>query len=220
VDRGAIAAAIHDPDSFRSNSRWATAFSDTHMTNIVLALLQTAQVAPEESGQSGDLLSPNGGLMFWTLVTFVILFIILAKLVFPKITAAVEAREKALEEAIEGAKRDREAAARALADQQQQIEAARNEAQKIIAEGRQVGEKVRAQMIEETHAQQQQMLERARREIEQEKERAINEMRREAVELAIAGASKVIEQNLDDQANRKIVETFLSSIPAGGANRG
>src|SRR5437762_2143661 len=153
------------------------------MTNIVLALLQTAQVAPEESGQSGDLLSPNGGLMFWTIVTFVILFIILAKLVFPKITAAVEAREKALEEAIEGAKRDREAAARALAEQQQ-------------------------------------MLERARREIEQEKERAINEMRREAVELAIAGASKVIEQNLDDQANRKIVETFLSSIPAGGANRG
>ncbi|PYO77519.1 MAG: ATP synthase F0 subunit B [Gemmatimonadetes bacterium] len=190
------------------------------MQNLIFALLQTAQVAPEESGQSGDLLSPNGGLMFWTLVTFVILLIILGKLVFPKITAAVEAREKALEEAIEGAKRDREAAAQALAEQQRQIEAARNEAQKIIAEGRQVGEKVRAQMIDETHSQQQQMLERARREIEQEKVRAIAEMRREAVELAIAGASKVIEKNLDDQANRKIVETFLSSIPAGGANRG
>jgi F-type H+-transporting ATPase subunit b len=190
------------------------------MHNLIFALLQAAQVAPEESGQSGDLLSPNGGLMFWTLVTFVILLAILGKLVFPKITAAVEAREKALEEAIEGAKRDREAAAQALAEQQRQIEAARNEAQKIIAEGRQVGEKVRAQMIDETHTQQQQMLERARREIEQEKERAIAEMRREAVELAIAGASKVIEKNLDDQANRKIVETFLSSIPAGGANRG
>ena len=75
-------------------------------------------------------------------------------------------------------------------------------------------------MIDETHQQQQQMLERARREIEQEKERAIAEMRREAVELAIAGASKVIEKNLDDQSNRKIVESFLSSIAAGGANRG
>jgi F-type H+-transporting ATPase subunit b len=189
------------------------------MTNLIFALLQAGQVAPEESGQSADLLSPNGGLMFWTLVTFVFLFIILAKLVFPKITAAVEAREKALEEAIEGAKRDREAAAVALAEQLKQIEAARVEAQKIIVEGRQVGEKVRAQMIEETHQQQQQMLERARREIEQEKERAIDEMRRESVELAIAGASKVIERNLDDQSNRKIVETFLSSIPAGKASR-
>src|SRR5438270_13246750 len=190
------------------------------MHPLIFAVLQGAQVAPEESGQSGDLLSPNGGLMFWTFVTFVILLVILGKLVFPKITAAVEAREKALEEAIEGARRDREAAAQARAEQQRQIEAARNEAQKIIAEGRQVGEKVRAQMIEETHAQQQQMLERARREIEQEKERAIAELRREAIDLAIAGASKVIEQNLDDQANRKIVESFLASIPAREGKRG
>jgi F-type H+-transporting ATPase subunit b len=190
------------------------------MTIFILALLQHAAVAPEESTQPVNLLSPTGGLMFWTLVTFLLLFAILGKLVFPKITAAVEAREKALEEAIEGAKRDREEAARALAEQQRQIEAARVEAQKIIVEGRQIGEKLRAQMIEETHQQQQQMLERARREIEQEKERAIAEMRREAIELAIAGASKVIEKNLDDEANRKIVESFLASIPAQEAKRG
>ena len=101
-----------------------------------------------------------------------------------------------------------------------QIEAARVEAQKIIVEGRQTGEKLRATMVEETHQQQQQMLERARREIEQEKERAIAEMRREAIELAIAGASKVIEKNLDDQSNRKIVESFLASIPAREVKRG
>jgi F-type H+-transporting ATPase subunit b len=74
--------------------------------------------------------------------------------------------------------------------------------------------------MEETHQQQQQMLERARREIEQEKERAIADMRREAVDLAIAGASKVIERNLDDQSNRQIVESFLSSIPAAKTTRG
>jgi F-type H+-transporting ATPase subunit b len=45
-------------------------------------------------------------------------------------------------------------------------------------------------------------------------------MRREAVDLAIAGASKVIEQNLDDQSNRKIVESFLSSLPVGEKSRG
>jgi F-type H+-transporting ATPase subunit b len=191
------------------------------MNALVFALLQAAgHVAPEESTQSGDLLSPNGGLMFWTLVTFVFLFLILWKFVFPPMFAAVEAREKALEEAIEGAKRDREAAAQALSEQQKQIEAARNEAQKIIVEGRQTGEQVRAQMIEETRQQQQHILETARREIEQEKERAIAEMRREAIDLAIAGASKVIQMNLDDQSNRKIVESFLASIPASETNRG
>jgi F-type H+-transporting ATPase subunit b len=191
------------------------------MTTFVFALLQeAANGVAAETGPSGDLLTPVGGLMFWTLVTFVILFAILGKLVFPKITAAVEAREKALEEAIEGAKRDREEAARVLAEQQKQIEAARLEAQKIIVEGRQAGEKVRATMIEETHQQQQAMLERARREIELEKEKAIAELRREAIELAIAGASKVIEKNLDDQSNRKIVESFLASIPVTEPKRG
>jgi F-type H+-transporting ATPase subunit b len=166
------------------------------------------------------LLSLKGGLMFWTLIIFFLLFAILGKLVFPKITAAVEAREKALEDAIEGAKRDREEAAALLAEHQRQIEAARSEAQKLIVEGRQTGEKLRADMIEETHQQQQAMLERARREIEMEKERAIAEMRREAIELAIAGAGKVIEKNMDDQANRKIVETFLASIPVSETKRG
>ena len=190
------------------------------MNTLIFALLQNGVVAPEESTQPVNLLALKGGLMFWTLVVFLLLFFILGKFVFPKITAAVEAREKALEEAIEGAKRDREEAARALAEQQRQIEAARMEAQKIIVEGRQMGEKVRATMIEETHQQQQAMLERARREIEMEKEKASAELRREAIELAIAGASKVIEKNLDDQSNRKIVESFLASIPVTETKRG
>jgi F-type H+-transporting ATPase subunit b len=191
------------------------------MMTFIFALLQQTVTVPEGTeAPSGDLLSPAGGLMFWTLIIFLILFAILGKLVFPKITAAVEAREKALEEAIEGAKRDREEAARILAEQQKGIEAARVEAQKIIVEGRQTGEKLRTTMLEETHQQQQALLERARREIEMEKENAIAELRREAIELAIAGAGKVIEKNLDDQSNRKIVESFLASIPVTEPKRG
>jgi F-type H+-transporting ATPase subunit b len=211
-----VAAVRHDPPQLTSRGNT----DNNTMNTLIFALLQHSAPAPGEAAPPVNLLSPNGGLMFWTLVTFLLLFAILGKLVFPKITAAVEARERALEEAIEGAKRDREEAALALAEQLRQIEAARVEAQKIIVEGRQTGEKLRAQMVEETHQQQQQMLERARREIEQEKERAIAEMRREAIELAIAGASKVIEKNLDDQANRKIVESFLASIPAREVKRG
>ncbi|MDQ6717562.1 MAG: F0F1 ATP synthase subunit B [Gemmatimonadota bacterium] len=179
-----------------------------------LLLLQSV---PEEAAPKANLLSPSGGLMFWTLVVFLILFFVLGKFVFPKITAAVEAREKALEDAIEGAKADREAAAKYLEEQRAAIEAARNESQKILAEGRSMGEKLRGEMMEETRVQQQAMLDRARREIEAERNRAIAEMRREAVDLAIAGASRVIEKNLDQKSNRDIVEKFLSSIPTAGA---
>jgi len=124
----------------------------------------------------------------------------------------VEAREKALEDAIDGAKRDRDAAAQLLEEHRRQIEAARGEAQKLIAEGRATAEKMRADLIEQTRHEQQDMLERARAEIEREKERAIAELRREAVDLAIAGASKVVEQNLDSPRNRQLVESYLGSL--------
>jgi F-type H+-transporting ATPase subunit b len=168
--------------------------------------------AAAETGTSPGLVSVQVNLMFWTLVIFVILFWILKKYAFPAVLGAVEAREKALAEAIEGAKRDREEAAKLLADHRAQIENARNEAQKFIAEARAISEKSKADMLEKTRQEQQEMLERARRDIGIERDKAIMELRREAVDLAIAGASRVVEQNLDSDKNRKLVESFLSSL--------
>lgn len=181
---------------------------------LLASFLLAAGAAPAlaQEHEPGGLLSPHGGLMFWTLLIFLVLFGILAKFAFPPIVAAVEERERALEEAIEGAKRDREEAAKFIEEQRRLVDAARIEAQKLIADGRGIGEKLRAEMIEQTHAQQQEMLERARREIGSERDRAIAELRREAVDLAIAGASKVIEKDLDEEGNRRLVETFLASL--------
>jgi len=188
--------------------------------HIFFLLIQEAHGAAAAGAEAkGGLLSPHGGLMFWTLLIFLVVWVILSRYAFKPITAAVEAREKALEDAIAEAKADREAAAALLAEHRAQIDNARNEAQKLIVEGRAIGEKIRSDMVEETRGQQQDMLERARREIEAEKVRAIAELRREAVDLAIAGASKVIEKNLDDDSNRRIVESFLSSIPASPPSR-
>jgi F-type H+-transporting ATPase subunit b len=178
---------------------------------VVLALSPAALLAQEGSG-TRTFMRPDTGLMVWTLIIFVILMFVLSRYAFGPITAAVEAREKALEDAIEGAKRDREAAAKLLQEHQEAIDAARGEAQKIIAEGRAVGEKMRSDMLEQTRKEQQDMLERARREIESEKDKAITQLRREAVDLALAGASKVIEQNLESQKNRQLVESYLASI--------
>lgn len=158
------------------------------------------------------LLSSDGGLMFWTLVVFVALFFILSKFAFGPITQAVRAREEALKQAIDDARKDREAAEKLLAEHRAQIEAARGEAQKIIAEGRATAEAMKASMLDETRKQQQDLLERARRDIDAEKAAALAELRREAVELTIAAASKVIEKNLDDQQNRRLVEQYLATL--------
>ena len=178
----------------------------------LLSLSPVALLAQEAEGGTRQFMKPDTGLMFWTLVIFVVLLFILSKYAFGPLTKAVEDRERALQEALDKAQADREAAAKLLQEHQAKIEAARDEAQKFIAEGRAVSEKMRADMIEQTRKEQQDMLERARRDIESEKDKAIAQLRREAVDLALAGASKVIEQNLESQKNRQLVESYLSSI--------
>jgi F-type H+-transporting ATPase subunit b len=176
-----------------------------------LALSPAAAMAQEGSG-TRTFMQPDTGLMIWTLVIFIVLFFVLSRFAFGPLTKAVRSREESLQAAIDAANADREAAAKLLAEHQAQIEAARGEAQKLIADGRGVAEKMRSDLLEQTRREQQDMLERARREIESEKDRAIAQLRREAVDLALAGASKVIEQNLESQKNRQLVESYLASI--------
>ena len=186
----------------------------TFSVSTALLFANAAAAAAQDSAapSGGGLMSLQVNLMFWTLLIFVLLYFILSKFAFGPITAAVEAREKALEDAIEGAKRDRDAAAKLLAEHQAAIEAARGEAQRVIAEGRAVSEKMRADLLASTRKEQQDMLERARRDIGSEKDKAIAQLRKEAVDLALAGASKVIEQNLDSAKNRQLVEAYLTSL--------
>ncbi|MDB4874689.1 MAG: synthase subunit b [Gemmatimonadetes bacterium] len=178
----------------------------------LIALSPAALLAQEEASSTRPFMRPDTGLMVWTLIIFVILLFVLSRYAFGPLTRAVQARERSLQEAIDAANADRAAAAALLAEHQAAIEAARTDAQKLIAEGRAVAEKMRADLLEHTRKEQQDMLERARRDIEAEKDKAIAQLRKEAVDLALAGASKVIEQNLDSAKNRQLVESYLASI--------
>ncbi len=178
-----------------------------------LMLTATPAMASEAAeGAPVDLLAPSTGVMAWTLIIFLLLLFVLSKFAFKPLFAAVEAREQALRDAIEGAKRDRAETEAALAQQRAQLEAARSEAQQIVADSRATAEKMRSDLLAQTKQQQEEMIEQARRAIEGEKAAAIADLRKEAVDLAIAGASRVIEQNLDSAGNRKIVESFLASL--------
>ena len=67
-------------------------------------------------------------------------------------------------------------------------------------------------MIEKTRQEQEELLARARREIAAERESAVAELRREAVDLSLAAASKLIEKRLDGETDRKLVQEFLASL--------
>lgn len=181
------------------------------LTPLALLPLSATPLLAAEGGKA-NLLDPHYGTMFWTVVIFAGTFLLLRKFAFGPILDAVNAREQAIADAMAAAERDRAESARILAEQKASIEAARTEAQRYIAEGRATAESMRTEMLEATRVQQGELLDRARKEIESEKAKAIDELRREAVDIALAGAGRLIGQKLDAAADRKLVEEYLSTL--------
>jgi F-type H+-transporting ATPase subunit b len=158
---------------------------------------------------------PTLGVVIWTWIVFLALFVLLAKYVFPMIVKATADREAQIKKDLEDAERLRAESAAALEEQRQLLASARGEAKAIVTEAREAADRERAAGVEKTRQEQEELLERARREIGAERENAIASLRREAVDIAISAAGKVVGGRLDSAADRKIVEDYISSIGSG-----
>ncbi len=178
----------------------------------MIALAGYLAVASAEAEGAAGPFTINGGLILWTLLIFGLLLLLLAKTAWPAILKQVEEREARIRQEIEAAERANAEAQRLLEGYQQQLAAAKSEAQEIVAAGRQAGERLREELAAKGRREQEELLERARREIALERDRALAELRREAVDLSIAAASKVLERNLDTEADRKLVQDYLAAL--------
>jgi F-type H+-transporting ATPase subunit b len=173
---------------------------------LFLSLIQ------EEAERVASPFDINGGVIIWTVVIFVILLALLWRLGYPSLLRMVEERERRIQKQLEDAERANAEAQRLLEEHKKQIAAARNEAQDILAKAKSVSQKERETLLAKAREEYDALLNRARKDIEAEKEKAIQALRREAVDLSIAAASRVIEANLDTDANRKLVTEFLESL--------
>jgi len=162
--------------------------------------------------------SINSGLIFWTILVFGALLVVLWRLGWPALLKSVEDRERRIQQQLDEAERARAEAARLLEEHKRTIAAARNEAQEMVAKARAVAEKERETLLAKAREEYEQLLVRARKEIGVEKEKAILELRREAVDLSIAAASKLLEAQLDSESNRKLVMGYLSQLEAERAS--
>lgn len=181
------------------------------MTLTLLAILQetAARVEPKSPFE------PRFGIFFWTILVFTLLFLALWKGVWPMILKAAEEREAHIRQQLADAEKMHGEAKAALEEHKKLLAGSKAEAQAILAEARSVAQKEREQAMAKTRAEQEQLLERAKRDIQAEKDRAAQDLRHEAVELSLAAASKLIEQKLDNDANRKIVSDYLGTLGKG-----
>jgi F-type H+-transporting ATPase subunit b len=174
--------------------------------------LAAAETAPKEEGSGAFLVSPNVGLMIWTLLVFTISLYVLKKAVFPRIQEALDRRQRVIEESIDAAERTRVEADELLAEYRERLAEARTQAEEIVGRARKAAEAAEAAALNEGKAKREEMLEQTKREIQAETRRAIQDIRNEVADLTILATEKVTRKSLTDADQRRLVEEALSEL--------
>jgi F-type H+-transporting ATPase subunit b len=180
------------------------------LATFILAQAAGAHAAEEES--SNFLVSPNIGLMIWTLLAFLVAMFILRKYAWPAITEALDKRQRAIEESIEVAERTREEARQLLEEYRERLREARQQADEIVARARKAGEVHEREALEKAKAQREELLAQTRRDIEAETRRAIQEIRSEVADLTVLATEKVTRKSLTEADQKRLVEEALREL--------
>jgi F-type H+-transporting ATPase subunit b len=176
----------------------------------VFAVTEEGGGAEEESGSF--LVSPDVGLMIWTLLVFGISMWLLWKLAFPRISEALDKRQRAIEESIETAERIRSDADQLLADYRERLAEARGQADEIVARARKTGESQEAEIVARGREERELLLQQARRDIESETQRAIQQIRGEVADLTVMATEKVTRKSLTGDDQRRLVDEALREL--------
>jgi len=158
------------------------------------------------------MLSLNPGMLVWTWVTFIALAIVLWKLAWKPLLAAVESREKNISDAISKAENARKEAEKLLAEQQEKLAEAQNEMQKVIKEAKQIADKMRSDMIEQARADAEKIKERAKADIDKEREAVIASLRKEVADIVVDTTSKLVGVVVDKARHQKIIDESISNF--------
>lgn len=166
-------------------------------------------------GEKGGLLDVNPGLIFWTIVTFLILLFILKKTAWKPILQALKEREDNIRASLEKAEQARKEAEEILEKNRKNLSEAEEQVKKIIEEGREYASKLRNEIISRANVEAQKMLENAKQEIENKKQEALTELKGIVADLSIQAAEKILEETLDKEKHKKLVEKLIQNLPKG-----
>jgi F-type H+-transporting ATPase subunit b len=175
---------------------------------------------PVTASSGGFLITPNVGLMIWTLLLFLISMVILARLAFPRISEALDRRQRAIEDSIDAADRTRREADELLAEYRERLHEARQQAEEIVDRARKTAEVHERDAQADAVARREQLMEQTRRDIEAETRRAIDEIRREVADLTVMATEKVTRKTLSESDQRRLVEDALSELDFTALSRG
>ena len=164
------------------------------------------------SSVPNPLVQLDPGLFIWTILTFLILFFVLAKFAWKPLLTALESRESAIKSSLEDAEKAKKELERLNNESEEIIAEAKSEAQNIRVEAKSKAEKVKADLLAQATDDAKKIRDEAEKQIQVEKDKAINEIRNDVVNLTMSVAKKVIKKNLSQEDNKSLIEDSIQNL--------
>lgn len=184
------------------------------MSASIPFLLGVVQAAAEHGGS--DAAPVAIGTMLATWINFAVLVVLLAKFAWKPILAMMEEREQRVEEGLKRAETARGEAERVLLEYETRLGKAREETDKILADGRARAEAVGTRLVTEAKTEAEAALEKARRSIEEERRKTVAELKTALGKTSVALATKILEREIDATGHRDLIDRFSKELEAPG----
>jgi F-type H+-transporting ATPase subunit b len=158
------------------------------------------------------LVQPDPGLFLWTILTFLVLLVLLAKFAWKPLLALLDRREEMIRQSLDDAEKAKHELQRLQQESKEILSKARVEAQSILAKSRSEAEKLKGELRQEAKVQADSILRDAEKQIQVETEKAISGIKNEVVDLSLLVASKLIKKNLSKEDNQSLIEESLKQV--------
>jgi F-type H+-transporting ATPase subunit b len=158
------------------------------------------------------LVQPDPGLFIWTIVTFLVLLALLAKFAWRPLLQALDSRQESIRKSLDDAQKAKLELERLHVESAEILRQSRVEADAIVTRSRGDAERLREEMKQKARAEADAIVKNAERQIQLETGRALQQIRREAVDLSVMIASKLIQRNLTKEDNERLIEEALKQV--------
>ncbi|AMS27278.1 ATP F0F1 synthase subunit B [Bacteroidetes bacterium UKL13-3] len=160
-----------------------------------------------------DLVTPSIGLVFWSTISFLVLFFLLTKFAWKPITAALQEREDSIDEALKAAENARKQMEKLTADNEKLLNQARAERDAMLKDANDMKESIIAQAKKSAAEEGNKMIANAKASIEQEKVAAMNELKTQVALISVDMAEKILRKKMEDRTQQEaFVNENLKSI--------
>ncbi|MCS7077322.1 MAG: F0F1 ATP synthase subunit B [Bacteroidia bacterium] len=163
--------------------------------------------------EMNPLITPEPGLFIWSVLIFLIFFLLLRKLAWKPITEALAKREESIANALQEAEKARQEMAKLKADNEKLLNEAKLEREKILKEAREMKESIIEEARQNAKIEGDRMIQKAKEVIEAEKNMALQQVKHQVAVLSVEIAEKIIRKKFENPAEQQaIASQYLKDI--------